>query len=137
MEKKHKHLEFIQGVIGRMASNLFLLKGWTVTLIAGLFALAASNTRIVYFLLAYLAAFAFWILDGYFLAMERRFRALYDEVRKRDESDIDYSMDISPFKNTHTWWSAVTSVTLRTYYGLLILIMFMIVLALRMAPHGS
>lgn len=44
MENKQKHLEFIQMAINRMASNLFLLKGWTVALIAALFALAAKDT---------------------------------------------------------------------------------------------
>jgi hypothetical protein len=51
-EKKLKHLEFIQGVISRMASNLFLLKGWTITLIAALFALAAKDSKPGYALLA-------------------------------------------------------------------------------------
>lgn len=32
MDNKLKHLELIQGVINRMASNSFKLKGWAVTL---------------------------------------------------------------------------------------------------------
>ena len=43
MDKKIKHLEMIQGVINRMASNSFLLKGWTVVLVSALFALAAND----------------------------------------------------------------------------------------------
>jgi len=39
MENKRKHLEFIQGVITRMAGNLFFLRGWTITLLAALLAL--------------------------------------------------------------------------------------------------
>ena len=39
MEKKLKHLEFIQNAINRMASNSFIIKGWCITLIVGLFAL--------------------------------------------------------------------------------------------------
>jgi hypothetical protein len=45
MENKRKHLEMIQGVINRMARNLFFLKGWTTTLIAALFALAAKDAN--------------------------------------------------------------------------------------------
>ncbi len=41
MENKNKHLEFIQMAITRMAANSFLIKGWSVTLVAALFALAA------------------------------------------------------------------------------------------------
>jgi len=37
MENKIKHLEMIQGVINRMASNSFALKGWAVTLVSGIF----------------------------------------------------------------------------------------------------
>jgi len=36
MKNKRKHLELIQGIINRMASNLFFLRGWTITLIATL-----------------------------------------------------------------------------------------------------
>ena len=34
IEIKIRHLEMIQAVITRMASNSFMLKGWAVTLIA-------------------------------------------------------------------------------------------------------
>ena len=39
----NKYLEFIQQTITRMANNSFLLKGWTVTLSAAIFALAAKD----------------------------------------------------------------------------------------------
>ena len=42
-EDFRKHLEFVQSTISRMASNSFLLKGWSVTLAAGLFALSAKD----------------------------------------------------------------------------------------------
>lgn len=64
MENKQKHLEFIQSAVARMSSNLFLLKGWTVTLIAALFALAAKDSNKIYFLISYLPALMFWTLDG-------------------------------------------------------------------------
>lgn len=128
MENKQKHLEFIQSAVGRMASNLFLLKGWTITLIAALFALAAKDSDRTYFLIAYLPALMFWTLDGYFLSQERRFRALYDHVRKLEESDIDFSMDTSAFKSEarNTWLGAMFSGTLLIYYGALVLTMVVV-----------
>jgi hypothetical protein len=122
MENKRKHLEFIQGAVNRMASNLFLLKGWTVTLIAALFALAAKDARPAFFLIAYFPPFMFWILDGYFLSQERRFRSLYDHVRQLDESKIDFSMNTEPFKHEfrNRWVGAMWSRTLLIYYGALI-----------------
>ena len=122
MERKLKHLEFIQQAINRMASNLFLLKGWTVTLIAAMFALAAKESKDFYFLLAYFPTVMFWLLDGYFLSQERRFRSLYDHVAKLDESAIDFSMNTQSFKATparNKWSHALFSPTLLIYYGVL------------------
>jgi hypothetical protein len=133
LEKKQKHLEFIQQAVNRMAANLFLLKGWTVTLIAALFALAAKETKDVYFLIAYFPAFMFWILDGYFLSQERRFRSLYDHVRGLHENQIDFSMDTQPFKDIprNRWPNAMLSRTLLIYYGTLMVIMILMMLLLR------
>lgn len=119
MENKRKHLEFIQTTINRMAGNLFFLRGWTITLITGLFAVsAAKETDNRYIVLAFLLLFIFWILDGYFLAQERRFRDLYDDVRKLDEKDIDFSMKTEKYKDTrrNTWWGAILSSTLLWFY---------------------
>src|SRR5687768_12016468 len=101
-DNRQKHLEFIQGVIDRMSSNLFLLKGWTVTLVAALVALSAKERTAYY--LAYFPVLMFWLLDGYFLSQERRFRSLYDAVRVRPEKDIDFSMDTRPYKTIRNSW---------------------------------
>jgi hypothetical protein len=132
MEKKLKHLEFIQGAVNRMASNLFLLKGWTITLIAALFALSAKDSNKAYAAMAYFPTIIFWTLDAYFLSQERRFRALYDSVRKLTEDEIDFSMDTSPFKHDsrNTWAGALVSPTLLTYYGALAAIMLIIIIAI-------
>lgn len=129
MEKKLKHLEFIQQTINRMASNLFLLKGWTVTLIAAMFALAAKESRDLYFLLAYFPTLMFWLLDGYFLSQERRFRSLYEHVAKLDEAFVDFSMDTQPFKSApsrNRWSRSLFSPTLLIYYGVLLAAMSLV-----------
>lgn len=89
---KIRHLEMIQGVINRMAGNSFKLKGWAVTLVAGIFALASRDTDKLYFLIAYIPIVIFWGLDSYYLLQERLFRSLYNKVRLLDENDIDFSM---------------------------------------------
>jgi len=45
MDSKTVHLQMVQAVITRMAGNSFLIKGWSVTLIAALFALAAADSN--------------------------------------------------------------------------------------------
>lgn len=92
MENKIKHLELIQGVINRMANNSFMLKGWAVTLLAGIFVLAGKDTDSLYFLVAYIPVIVFWLLDSYYLYQERLYRALYEKVRLTDEGKIDFSL---------------------------------------------
>lgn len=93
-----KHLEMIQGVITRMASNSFALKGWAVTLVAGIFALANKDANGAYFLVAYIPIIVFWGLDAYYLLQEKLFRALYDHVRMLPNNKIDFAMNTSPKK---------------------------------------
>ncbi len=118
MENKQKHLEFIQNTINRMAGNLFFLRGWTITLITGLFALSAKDTSSNYVLIAYFLVLIFWVLDGYFLSQERLFRALYNHVRTLDEKDIDFSMNTNEFKKdkNNSWLQSVFSLTLVVFY---------------------
>ena len=92
MEKKMKHLELIQGVINRMASNSFMLKGWAVTLVAGIFVLASKDTDKLYFLVAYIPVIVFWWLDAYYLLQERLYRSLYEKVQNSDENSINFSL---------------------------------------------
>ena len=82
MDRQLTHLQMIQAVITRMAGNSFLIKGWSVTLVAALFALAAADTNEFFVYLAYFPAFMFWALDAYFLRQERLFRKVYDHVRE-------------------------------------------------------
>lgn len=130
---KHKHLEFVQAAVNRMAGNLFLLKGWSITLIAALFALAAKDSNQFYILIAYFPLLIFWLLDGYFLSQERKFRALYDHVRKLKESEIDFSMDTRPFSSDsrNTWLGAMSSRTLVTYYVGLAVVMLVLMFLVR------
>lgn len=94
-ENKIRHLEMIQGVINRMASNSFMLKGWAVTLVAGVFALAGKDTDKLYFLVAYIPIIIFWGLDSFYLLQERLYRELYKKVCSTDESSIDFSLKAS------------------------------------------
>ena len=123
MERKLKHLEMIQGVINRMAHCSFLLKGWSVILVSGLFALAAKETNPLFVYLAYLPAIAFWILDGYYLFQERLYRKLYGEVRTMEPDEIDFGMNASRFKGQDgaTWPKSILSKTMLLFHGILVL----------------
>lgn len=92
MEEKIRHLEMIQGIINRMANNSFMLKGWAVTLVAGIFALASKEADKSYFLIAYVPIIIFWGMDSYYLLQERLYRSLYNKVCNLGAGSIDFSM---------------------------------------------
>jgi hypothetical protein len=124
-EKRIAHLGFIQGVIARMAGNLFYLRGWVVTIIAGILVLLTQTTSgklPIIFLSGIIVIF--WGYDGYFLALERKFRDLYDEVREKKESEIDFSMKFSKAildRKQNSIIFCIFSPTLRYFYGPLLL----------------
>lgn len=93
MENKRNHLNMIQSAIQKMGNNSFALKGWAVTLVAGIFALSSKDADKMYFLNAYVPILVFWGLDSYYLRQERLYRSLYNNVRTKDESQIDFAMN--------------------------------------------
>ena len=121
MEQKIAHLTMIQGVISRMASNSFQLKGWSVVLVSALVALAAKDGTPSLVYVAYLPSLVFWLLDGYFLRQERLFRALYDRVRTLPVADCDFSMDIDmQASGAATWVGSMFSKTLVLFHGVVL-----------------
>lgn len=119
MENKHKHLEMVQSVINRMASNSFLLKGWTVTLVAGVLALASKESEQLFFLVVFVPIIIFWGLDSYYLLQERLYRGLYDVIRTKSDNEIDFSMNanLSDLKyDKNTFWCCICSKTEVLFY---------------------
>lgn len=127
MESKLKHLEFIQQTISRMANNSFLLKGWTVTIIVGVFIFANTKDNDSKYLFTILIpVMFFWLLDGFFLHQEKLFRKLYDKVRVSKAEEINFSMDTSIFKTEEDSWLEITfSKTLNLFYLPLLLVVLL------------
>ncbi len=122
MEAKLKHLEFIQAVISRMATNSFLFKGWAITIAAGLSAFAAVDARIVALLIAVVTTVMFWGLDGYYLWLERCFIRLHCEVARKAEADIDFNMTPDKTDATQRWFKTCWRPHLFLFYGGLVVI---------------
>ncbi len=120
MENKIKHLEFIQIVITRMNVNSFFLRGWSVTLVAALFALAAKDFNNRYVLITYISTPLFWVLDGYYLSQERKYRDLYNKVRQINESEIDFDINARIMNSPkNSWLYSSFSITQIMFYGTL------------------
>ncbi len=121
MENKIAHLGFIQAVISRMGGNSFLLKGWSVTLVAAIFALSAKDANHQFLLLAYFPVIVFWTLDAFFLHQEKLFRKLYECVAKGEISSNVFTMDTTPVKDyVDSLCSVFFSKTLRLFYGVIV-----------------
>lgn len=118
-----KHLEMIQGVINRLGHDSFLIKGWSMAILAaGVIFIARSEIQSGFMMLTFLVpVVGFWILDGYFLWQERLFRKAYDEVRKQDATD--FSMDTKGYESepTCSWAASTVSNTLLMFYSMEIL----------------
>ncbi len=99
-EDVRQHLSFIQGVISRMNSNSFSMKGWMVAIVSALAAVYASDSfnpcGYLYFVVAIPVVFVFCGLDAYYLKMEKQYRKLYDNVVE-NTAETDFCMDASSF----------------------------------------
>jgi hypothetical protein len=126
---KINQLHFIQDIIRDLANKSFVLKVLSVTLVSGLVAAARDKAAIIGF--AMIPIIVFWILDGYFLWQERLFRKVYDEVRQKEEADIDFAMNPQRFINEKTTWvRTVFSKTIVVFYGSLLSVMIAVVIFL-------
>jgi len=130
-ELKIHYLDMIQDVIKRMENNSFVLKGWAVTLIAGVFALISKDAKISYFIIPYMPVLLFWILDSYYLQLERKYRALYKAAIKKNSSEIDFNLDVpkSSWEDKTTYLQSLISKTEIIFYlssGLLAAIVIII-----------
>lgn len=122
-----QYLIFIQDIITRMNRNAFQLKGWCITIIAALSALAVDKGSLLLFVVAAVSAVPFCFLDAYYLLMERQFRGLYSDVingcaditlfsmpinrytRKEAKSDVD--------KKKYSYWRIVFSRSVILFYA--------------------
>ena len=92
------HLPLIQGVINRMGNNSFLIKGWTVTLVAAIFALAAAGTNQKFIFIALLPIVVFWFLDSYYLKQEKLYRELYNDIATDPSKITAFTMNTKNYK---------------------------------------
>ena len=134
----HKEIDLIQGVINRMANNSFLLKGWLISLIAVVLALAkdslvSCDLKLILFILCF-PIIIFWYLDAFFLHREKCYRELYDWVIKNRmiSNENLYSLDFRPHqKNVKSIFKIMFSQTLFPFYGLAFMLLLILMLILK------
>ena len=137
-DNRRSHLTQIQLVVIRMAANSFLLKGWAVTLVAALFALASVDSRQEFAYLALLPAITFWGLDAYYLRQERLFRELYKGVWSTSPGSLKdiFSMDTKPYESkVHSLWATIRTPTLSAFHGAIVVAVVIGIIVLSI--HGG
>ena len=74
------HLEMLQAVIQRMGENSRSCKLWSITALSAVLFLAARTEVPWYTLIALVPLSLFFLLDVYYLSLERRFRGSYESM---------------------------------------------------------
>ena len=130
----HKEIDLIQSCISRMAHNSFLVKGWTISLIAVVLALGDKITNLTYLCLILLVpVWSFWYLDAFFLHTEKKYRKMYEWVlanRKVGKTDFLYDLNPNRFsKDVDTIKQVMFSITLKRFYAMPLIIIVLILLS--------
>lgn len=133
-EKLHKEIDLIQDCVKRMANNSFLLKGWTISLVGIIIALADKKIDKIFLGIITLSiTIIFWGLDTYFLRIERMYRKMYSWVIvERKKGNLSYEYDLNPYrfkKEIDSLIKVMFSCTLLSFYGViaLVIVLFLII----------
>jgi hypothetical protein len=129
-----EHLKLIQGVVSRMGQNSFALKGWSVTLVSALLALAVNEKSRAFAALAFFPAVLFWGLDAYYLQQERLFRRLYGHVCEHGSPHGKFSLDLSAVaENGPSWKGTLFRPTVFYLHLVVLVVIGVIVFTLRVS----
>jgi hypothetical protein len=119
-----KEVEIVQGIITRMGTNSFLVKGWAITLVVA--SLLISGFSYHHFV-AFLPWMIFWAYDAYFLRMEKLYRKLNDWLINNRYKSEEFLLDMNKSslekrfgKETPCLQQVMFSKTLIVFYGLLL-----------------
>lgn len=131
-----KEVDLIQNIIKRMASNSFMIKGWTITLVVATLLLKDENIKV---LIAYIPLVVFWYLDSYFLQQERMYRKLYNWVIENRLKTDEYLLDMNAYRfssEVDTVIQIMFSKTLFWFYGSIFLLLttFVIYMFINKSP---
>lgn len=119
------HLNMIQGVINRLASQAAATKGFAFTAVGLITAIASQAKAPNLYFLAIAITVLFMLIDATYLTLEKRYRDLFDRVRQKGPAS-PANFDMSP-PQTHRWfWYGLKSWSVWPVYGGIILALIII-----------
>lgn len=122
----HAHLTIMQGVIQRMTDNSRSCKVWCVTLVAAILVLVARTGEANHVLIALAPTVLFYVLDAYYLALERGFRRSYNSFVKKVHDGQGYASDLYTVisDGSTVWgtlWAMVGSFSVPPFYLMVVI----------------
>jgi hypothetical protein len=127
------HIATLQGIIARMSQLSTHSKTWCITLVAALFVITTNLDENATLWVSILPIVLFLVMDMQYLALERRFRDIYDEfVSNLHAGNISEGsiFVIKPWSNwkdmTCQFFKAFISFAIFPFYGLLIFVIALI-----------
>lgn len=117
------HLQIMQGVINRMASNSASCKAWCITLVSAILVIVADKGKPNYAYIGLLPTVLFLGLDAYYLALERSFRASYNAFIEKVHTGAAvprdlYAVTLQGSQSSHQL-AALRSFSVWGFYGVL------------------
>lgn len=81
------HINILQNIINRMASNSANSKTWAITIISAIIVLLIDKSKTNIFYITYIPLIMFFFLDCSYLGLERHFIHIYNEFVNSLEFD--------------------------------------------------
>ena len=124
---KAAYLQMIQEPICRMSTISAIFKGFAATIVAGVASLTYKDVNVWVLGLSFLPVLAFAVLDVYYLTLERKFRFLFEKVRK-GECEINFSMKLTTdpveiLRAKARIWDCIKSPSIYLFYPLMVTIL--------------
>ena len=98
---KIKHLEMIQDAIKRMSSNSFSIKNWAITITVAIVGLSKNDTFSLNPCAAIYVIMMFWLLDAFYLFIERKYTNLFGRVDRGDPLYDESSNSFASSRNSN------------------------------------
>lgn len=104
------HLTMLQAIISRMASNSASCKTWCITLVSAMVIVLVDKKNPNYLLVTVIPVGLFFLLDSYYLGLEKQFRDSYDNfIRKIHSSKIQVG-DLFIMSPQSSIWDTLSSI---------------------------
>lgn len=127
------HITNLQGIIARMSQLSANTKTWCITVIAAIFVISTNLTDLSVIWVSIVPLFLFLVMDMQYLALERRFRDMYDDFISglhKGEVTEEMIFVIKPWDDWQAmllhFFKAFFSFAIIPFYGLLLFLIALI-----------